>query len=93
MRSYGSIVAADVCTAERREAEQDGVMRVEVCNGAECWRGLRPDEDVWPQRSRLVHLVEHQLSGNSSLWAVNLARSPLERGNVLLDDFVEEHGG
>lgn len=46
----------------------------------------------WP-RSRLMHLVEHQLARDTSLWAEQLAGAPLERRDVLLDDLVEEHGG
>lgn len=43
--------------------------------------------------SRLMHLVKHQLSRDSSLWAVELTGPPLERGDVLLYNLVEEHGG
>lgn len=44
-------------------------------------------------RSCLMHLVEHQLSGDARLRAVLLAGPPLERRHVLLDHLVEEHGG
>lgn len=61
-------------------------------------RGGRKGEGAWQGegaglRSCLVHLVEHQLSGDARLWAVLLAGPPLKRRHVLLDDLVEEHGG
>lgn len=56
--------------------------------------GLRPDEGTREvPRSRLMHLVKHELARDSSLWAVELAGSPLERRHVLLHHLVEEHGG
>lgn len=57
------------------------------------WHGLRPDEDVQVLRSRLMHLVKHQLSWDASLWAVELTSSPLKRSDILLYNLVEEHGG
>lgn len=56
-------------------------------------RGLRPDEDKPVLRSRLMHLVKHQLSWDTSLWAVLLTGSPLKRGDILLYNLIEEHGG
>lgn len=61
--------------------------------GNKGWYGLRPEEDVQVPGSRLMHLVKHQLSRDSSLWAVELTGAPLERGDVLLYNLVEEHGG
>lgn len=46
-----------------------------------------------PMGSRLMDLMKHELPWDTSLRAVDLAGSPLERGDVLLDDLVEEHGG
>lgn len=44
-------------------------------------------------RSRLMHLVKHQLSRDASLWAVGLIGAPHERSDILLYNLVEEHGG
>ena len=41
----------------------------------------------------MVHLVEHQLPWDARLRAEELACAPLESGNVLLHDLVEEHRG
>lgn len=43
--------------------------------------------------SRLVHLVKHEFSRDSSLWSVHFTGSPLERSHVLLHHLVEKHGG
>lgn len=81
----------DVAVETRSEAASCGVL---VDKGNKGWYALRPrwGGTVTP-RSRLMHLVKHQLSRDTSLWAVELTGSPLERGDVLLYDLVEEHGG
>lgn len=68
-------------------------MQVRVDKENKGWCGLRPDEDAQLLRSRLMHLVKHQLSWDTSLWTIELTGSPLKRGNILLYNLVEEHGG
>lgn len=57
------------------------------------WYGLRPDEDRQLLRLRLMNLVKHQLLWDMSLWAIELTGSTLKRGNILLHNLIEEHGG
>lgn len=59
----------------------------------EGWYSLRPEEDERQLRSRLMDLVEHQLSWDTSLWAVEFTGAALERSHVLLHNLVKEHGG
>lgn len=68
-------------------------MQVRGERGNKGWYGLRPDEDIQLLRSRLMHLMEHQLSGDTSLWAVELTGSTLKRSDILLYNLIEEHGG
>lgn len=79
-----------------RGGRLSSIMQVGRERGNKGWcgaMGLRPDEDIQQLRSRLMHLVEHQLSGDTSLWAVELTGSTLKRSNVLLYNLIEEHGG
>lgn len=68
-----------------------------VCGQRE-WEGcyglrLDGEEAAAALRSCLMHLVEHQLSGDARLRPVLLTGPPLKRSHVLLDHLVEEHGG
>ena len=68
-----------------------------VCQGTKVCLVLRLEEGRWGGEggpaSRVVHLVEHQLPRDARLRAEQLARAPLEGGDVLLHNLVEEHRG
>lgn len=75
------------------DGQLSSIMQVRVDKGNKGWYGLRPDDDLEVPWSRLMHLVKHQLSWDTSLWAVELTGSPLKRGDILLYNLIEEHGG